>query len=178
MKKFISLIIMSIISCSFLFSCGNVADVGKLKKTLALPIEITAQVGELCFTLTKNETASSALVIEPKTLKDLILNRKNDQFGAEYKGITVPLPAASSRRIFMLDDILSMTLKSLETGEYALETKDSNNVITTVANDIVSALTFDDQGNILLAEITVNGTKTVYVIKQSEENQKNEGKQN
>lgn len=141
---------------------GNETD--ELQKTLSYPFRLTAETGELSFELTlEGNGKASAKMTSPRTLSGLDLVKDGDKLTASYKGMTVPLPEASAKKVFALTDILDSVIASFADGSYVIEKGDNASTISVTCGDAVCIITYEG-GNITSAEINCGGKRTVYNI--------------
>jgi acyl CoA:acetate/3-ketoacid CoA transferase alpha subunit len=80
--------------------------------------------------------------------------------------MTVPLPEASAKKVFMLADIISAVKNSLADKTHTAVKEGDTCVITAAAGDTVCTLIFDSNGSIMSAEITANGKNTVFNVEE------------
>ncbi len=127
---------------------------------------MTASTGELEFEITlEGEGVAKAKITSPRTLKGLDLEKNGDTLTASYKGMTVPLPAASASKVFMLGEIIDSVAKVLVTEGYTLDETSEFTTISVPCGDSVCILTFDKEGTVTSAEINCGGKRTVYDVK-------------
>ncbi len=172
MKKIMAIALSALILPLLLCGCFGGDGVDELKSTLAYPVAFTAETGELVFDITvKSAGAAEAKMTAPRTLAGLDLVRDGDNITASYKGMTVPLPEASAKKVFMLADIIDAVIASFADNSYVVEKGEDNNTVSVTCGDSVCMVTYGGDGSITSAEINCGGKRTVYNItaKTSEE---------
>ncbi len=157
-----------------LFLCGCLGGdgTGDIKKTLSYPLSVSAETGELAFDLTLESAGKSiAKMTSPRTLSGLDLQKDGDSITASYKGMTVPLPEASAKKVFALADIFDAVISSFADNSYVVEAGDSVSSISVACGDAVCIVTYENDGTVTSAEINCGGKRTVYniIIKPAEE---------
>ncbi len=172
MKKIIAVLILGLLISLSLCACVGSDGTDAVKASLQYPVCFEAESGELSFEITVREKGvASAKVISPRTLSGLSLEKNGENIEASYKGMKVPIPEASAKKVFMLSEILDSVIASFENKTYAVENGSDTGSISVAAGDTVCVITYDKTGSILSAEIKCNGKRTVYniTIKQGEE---------
>jgi len=165
LKKIIAIALSALMLPLLLCGCFGGDGTEYLKSTLAYPLTLTAETGELVFDITfKSAGKAEAKMTSPRTLAGLDLVRDGDNITASYKGMTVPLPEASAKKVFMLADIIDAVIASFADNSYAVEKGDEHSTVSVTCGDSVCMVTYGDDGLITSAEINCNGKRTVYNI--------------
>lgn len=172
MKKIIAIALLALMLPMLLCSCLGGDGTDDIKKTLSYPLSVSAETGELAFDLTLEAAGKSAAkMTAPRTLAGLDLQKDGDSITASYKGMTVPLPEASAKKVFALADILDAVIASFADNSYVVEAGDSASSLSVARGDAVCIVTYDNGGTVTSAEINCGGKRTVYniIVKPAEE---------